>query len=366
MKYKCKICEYSTDRRNNYDKHLNTDKHKFNLKNQNISKMAPQSPRKNILGYVCKYCDKHFKYSRGYSRHISSCRDKNELWYKYSEISSKFSDISSKYDELQGHNMELVEKYEELVDKYDVKCDQLESGLIKTITHKSTNPNVYSFVHGNFTKTKPLVPIKEGDVPTLKFIYDILKKKNGKMALCDELQHHNMHKTLKVFFGDFYIDSYKKDDKETQQFFSTDCARLNYIVRGIVNGVPKWKRDNKGLIISEYLINPVLKYIRKHLETYTQKYLDESFHNAKNGVDKVYAVEKMHRLLAVTKQIDDGTLNSSILRYISAHFKLDQTFIDQYDKNDDKYIKHKTKVKTKVKNKVKTKIKNKVKTKKSR
>ena len=350
MKYECIICNYTTERKSSYDRHNKSARHTYNSNNQIISKTTPLRPHYDpnsakiaTLSNICSYCGKYYTYTRGLTRHMKSCSSKNELLVKYNEISSKYSDISSKYDELQDHNMQLVDKYEELVDKYGVKCETVESDLIKMIKHNSTNPNVYSFVLDKFNKTKPLVPIKEEDVPALSFLKVILSKKNGKMELCDELQHHVLHKTLKVFFGDFYVDSYKKDDKTTQQFFSTDCARLNYVVRSIVDGSPGWERDNKGLIISEYLITPILKYIRNHLSKYTQKYLDYAFKSAKSGIDKVYAVEKIHRFLDITKQIDSGSLNTGILKYISPHFKLDKTYIEKHTTDLNKYIKHRNK-----------------------
>lgn len=358
MKYECIVCNYTTERKSSYTRHNNSARHLYAVKNENISKTTPLRPhydpnsaKKPMITNICSYCGKYYMYMRGLTRHMKSCSAKNELLVKYNEISSKYSDISSKYDELQDHNMKLVGKYEELVDKYGVKCDTVESDLIKMIKHNSTNPNVYSFVLDKFKKTKPLVPIKEEDVPSLKFLKDILSKKNGKMELCDELQHHVLHKTLKVFFGNFYVDSYKKEDKTTQQFFSTDCARLNYVVRSIVDGAPGWERDNKGLIISEYLITPILKYIKKHLTKYTQKYLDYAFMKAKSGADKVHAVEKIHRFLDITKQINNGSLNTGILKYISPHFKLDKSYIDKYDTELSKFIKQKSRKGRKVKRK---------------
>ena len=54
-KYYCKLCNYKTNKKQNYEKHLSSDKHNT----------------KNV--YTCKKCNKFFNHSSSLSRHLKTC-----------------------------------------------------------------------------------------------------------------------------------------------------------------------------------------------------------------------------------------------------------------------------------------------------
>jgi hypothetical protein len=59
--FSCKFCDYNTERKSSYDKHLDTEKHNDNKK---VAKVANN--------FICK-CGNNYKYSSGYSRHLKIC-----------------------------------------------------------------------------------------------------------------------------------------------------------------------------------------------------------------------------------------------------------------------------------------------------
>ena len=64
-KYQCIVCDYFTDIKCNYERHLKSEKH---LKSQTYSKI-----------YKCEYCNKTYKYSQGLSKHLKySCKKSND------------------------------------------------------------------------------------------------------------------------------------------------------------------------------------------------------------------------------------------------------------------------------------------------
>ncbi len=64
-KFVCGMCDYSTSRKSQYDRHLSTDKHK---KVENDSILVPKSAKL----YYCK-CGKVYKHDSGYYRHKKTC-----------------------------------------------------------------------------------------------------------------------------------------------------------------------------------------------------------------------------------------------------------------------------------------------------
>lgn len=76
-KFCCEICDYSSSRKSQYDRHILTDKHK---KSENGSKMVVNDsvlvPKSSRL-YKCE-CGKLYKYDTGYYRHKKTCYIKKE------------------------------------------------------------------------------------------------------------------------------------------------------------------------------------------------------------------------------------------------------------------------------------------------
>jgi hypothetical protein len=70
FKFSCNNCNYFTNRKSQYDRHLNTEKHKINhiVKKYKI----------NTTNYYTCICGKFYKYDSGYYRHKKNC-DKSKV-----------------------------------------------------------------------------------------------------------------------------------------------------------------------------------------------------------------------------------------------------------------------------------------------
>jgi hypothetical protein len=73
--FSCIFCDYNTCKKNDYTKHLSTDKHK---KNENDSKMVVNGSEKSpkVAHFECE-CGKIYKYDSGYYRHKKKCCQPN-------------------------------------------------------------------------------------------------------------------------------------------------------------------------------------------------------------------------------------------------------------------------------------------------
>lgn len=73
-KYCCKICDFYTCKKTDFERHLSTDKHQ---KNENGSKMVENGSdfsKKNELKFYTCNCGKQYKYDSGYYRHKKYCK----------------------------------------------------------------------------------------------------------------------------------------------------------------------------------------------------------------------------------------------------------------------------------------------------
>jgi len=62
-KYRCELCKYYTDRKQNYQTHIESEKHNFRKQN-------------TFLRYTCKICNKTYQSSGGLSKHKRKCKNK--------------------------------------------------------------------------------------------------------------------------------------------------------------------------------------------------------------------------------------------------------------------------------------------------
>jgi hypothetical protein len=69
VKYCCNTCDYNTSKKQDYNRHLLTTKHKINTSKNSVKEKE----------YICKYCKKKFKERTGLWKHKKNCifEDKN-------------------------------------------------------------------------------------------------------------------------------------------------------------------------------------------------------------------------------------------------------------------------------------------------
>jgi len=128
-KFDCKLCDYSTSRSSQYQRHIETDKHKYNVK----STFCQQSSTDfNDLGSKCVCeCGKIYKERSGLWRHKKVCNfyEKN---HNNATIIEKTDDKNDKLIEyLMKENKEIKEMILEIV----------KNGITNTNTNTNTNSN---------------------------------------------------------------------------------------------------------------------------------------------------------------------------------------------------------------------------------
>jgi len=73
-KFFCEVCDYSTSKKYNYEKHLSTSKHIESMSSNNLVENVAKSSN-NV--YSCVYCQKVYKDNSGLWRHKKKCNIKN-------------------------------------------------------------------------------------------------------------------------------------------------------------------------------------------------------------------------------------------------------------------------------------------------
>ena len=71
-KFNCVYCEYTTNNKKDYSKHLSTLKH---INMNEIQHLTTEKSPDELRCYKCKYCDKRYKYRDGLWRHNKKCKE---------------------------------------------------------------------------------------------------------------------------------------------------------------------------------------------------------------------------------------------------------------------------------------------------
>ena len=72
-KFFCVSCQYKTNNKKDYSKHLNTLKHNVFMKKTELQVNTTEYPKEIPKTYQCTYCDKNYKYRDGLWRHSKKC-----------------------------------------------------------------------------------------------------------------------------------------------------------------------------------------------------------------------------------------------------------------------------------------------------
>lgn len=163
--------------------------------------------------------------------------------------------------------------------------------------------------------------------PVLKPIEDmtIIQKSegNGEFEVADIAMYHCKKNTLHKYIGNIIIAYYKEEDNPGQQsIWTTDVARLSYVIRQNAGKNEIWVEDKSGLKVKETIIVPMLEYMSKSLQKKLNSTGEASTKEDLERIGDMTDVLQKIGSLQNKKQI--STLAQQVNRYIAGHFYLDR------------------------------------------
>jgi len=76
QRFSCELCDYYTDKKSSYDKHLTTSKHIKLTKVNTFSNKSCREVADDIKVLICNCCSKTFKSRVGLWKHKQKCNQK--------------------------------------------------------------------------------------------------------------------------------------------------------------------------------------------------------------------------------------------------------------------------------------------------
>jgi hypothetical protein len=355
MSYYCEICDYTATSSSGFSHHKKTQKHlklalpKVNNVNTKLAevntdiatvnmKLANEANNNFNLKFLqCQICKMDFKHKSSLSRHKKTCKVYEDTHAKNNfELEKKFLEKEYKLKlEIAEKEAEMFKKLEkEKSELLKEKSDMLNSFMsnANTIINKaqdntkitaqamqSVSMSALKYANEKFKDTPALLPLENFNINNLDF-----DKQEDKKQLVELLIYNAKQKSLDKLLGEHIVNSYKKENPADQPFHATDCSRLNYIVRELIENALTWSIDKNGIKICSSIIKPLIKKCVTPLLEYQKTLLqlmNTGDYTKQNEVEII---------INVIMSIDSGTLENEINKYIAPYFNLDKNKIKEF------------------------------------
>ena len=326
--FTCAHCNYTTNRSANYSRHLSSTKHinKVNdepttdngtstvlicsaTNEQNFvnQKTNENEKVKEYMINMCSYCNKGFSRSDNLTKHLRYCLNRQKFETKLTE--------KIKFLENKNKNQVVEMKYIETEkNHYKDEMNHYKKLLIEAGKLVKTSVNALTYVVDNYDDAPVIKQIKFNDITT---------KRMNTIQFIEEILSAYKHKTLNKYLGDLIIGIYKKKNPEDQSLWNTDTYRLTYLLKELLeNKTSNWIVDKKGSKTIEYIIDPVLKHIKKLMLKYNTYVSKKKI--KPNSVDFEIALENSKVIVKLANEIDDGITGKAMLKYISPKMRLEK------------------------------------------
>ncbi len=254
--FNCNICNYKSDRKENFIRHCNSQNH-INI--EEIKKM-------------CCLCNKQYKSLRTYKIHKKTIHNNNKI----NNVSAKINNTDNNTT-INTTNTNVICKLDKMDIKIDNKIDEVKEEIkeeiqnskkeVVTVVNKAITKasSLIKYLMQNHRSVPPLKRIKKEEcIPILRLEYD-----------CPEIEGD--YSLQKMFIRDYsnniFVPNIAKsilkiinhEQQDKQPIYNTDSTRYNYVVK---TSAELWNEDKSGIKFTDYIIRPLLRYIRELNDDY--------------------------------------------------------------------------------------------------
>ena len=330
MSYNCLYCNYETIDAANFARHKKTKKHLKNLDINNqknkvsIPEVSLEYPdsiplvsqttiKTTTEDSECEFCKLRFTKKNNYYRHRKNCQ------IKYESKQEVEKEYKNKMDLMEKEILKkLLDEKSEMLTNFMSNANVLlnkanDNTKITAQAMQCVSISALKYANEKFKETPALLPLDNFNINNLNFDNDEDKKQ-----LVEILIYNAKHKSLDKLLGDHIIKYYKKENPEDQCFHTTDCSRLNYIVRELIENALIWSVDKNGIKICSSIVRPLINKCISALLEHQKVLLNDM------SLGQLNKQKEVELIIDIIISIDSGLLESDINKYIAPYFNLEK------------------------------------------
>jgi hypothetical protein len=309
----CKLCNFTSDIDKYFNQHCNTKTH---LSNEQLKK-------------YCVLCDKTYKSVETYNNHKKTKHIKRFKKNHKSDKSDNTSDnnINNKLNDMNANiNANINDKIEEVKVEIHNSKKEVVTVVNKALTKASS---LIKYLMLNHRSVPPLKKIKKEEcIPILRLSYDCPEKEGDyslqQMFIRDFSKNIFVSNIAKAILK---IINHEQQDK--QPIYNTDSTRYNYVVK---TSTELWNEDKSGIKFTDYIIRPLLRYIRELNEDYITNVLEKVNMRKNTFIQNEMHVNELDTSYNLDISVTNDHLIKPLLKELSPYLRFLQQELEELEK----------------------------------
>ena len=305
--YFCKLCDFKTSRKENYNNHISTSKHKNNVYNSNE--------------YKCEKCNYSTSTQQNFQKHLESNKHKNKTQTQHENETFGIKLFTKLDDELKETKNELKETKEKMVNiennivNHIVSLKEtINSNQQSTTTTNSHNTNTTNTT--NNTNSHNTFNLQFFLNETCKDAMNITEFAESIEVGIKELKFLGKKGYVEAI-SSLIINNLNKLDITKRPMHCSDVKRENIYIRT----KNAWEKENKGKELTNNLIEDVQRANTIALQGKYQEEFPQCMTDYNSKEHKEYG-EIAYQAFGGKGDIDD--LNKKIIRRIVKEIQIDK------------------------------------------
>ena len=356
--HKCKCCNFETTFKYKYDKHLLTKKH-LNIANSNKEEIGKEIEEDVVEEYtnnkyMCNICEFNSQQKCDYDRHIKTQKHKNnkimiqqielntndKVYVKVDKVDiliKQNETVLKQNEDFKKHNETVISQNEELRKKIEML--EKSNQELKDTNNQNTNKivkearglkkSILTILNTNFRDTPSIDYIQEDEFKReLEAEYKAkINDKENKLFMRIFSDYEN--KKLVKSISDIILKIVKKEDKKSQSVFNIDSSRGNYATK--IEDC--WFNDKSGLQLKKYTLEMVIKYMINVLDKFRLKLVQVREENMKNSTREKsdFIMKYQSILLEVIAFLTNSNTHKKIILHMCPELRMDQKLLESIE-----------------------------------
>ncbi len=317
--FNCILCNFSSLHQRNYSQHCKTQIH---LKNE-----------ENKL-YCCK-CDKYFKTLVSYKTHKIKYHNNKKKEQKQTTLIN--NNINNNKNINNINNKDINDKLDDINNNINNNINDVKQEInnskkeVVTVVNKAINKasSLIKYLMENHRSVPPLQKItRKQCIPQLRLEYECPEKENDYSLQKLFIKDH--HRNLFVpNIAKSILKMINYNNKNKQAIYNTDSTRYNYVIKTTSE---IWNEDKSGIKFTDYIIRPLLRYIRELVEDYIDNYLDKINMYKNNQYENEILLDEKEQAYTFDTALFHEQLIKPLLKELTPHLRFLQEELDELEK----------------------------------
>ena len=336
MIYSCKCCNFETNIKTDYSRHLKTVKHINNFKTNTY----------------CNICNKNYSTNQTFKYHYKTKHSNNIMHSAHNNIMhsaqnknitlENIKTISDNINKMQENVSDNINKLEQNVANNINKSNKEVVKVVNKAINRASS--LIKYLMENHKTTPPLRKLQQkASIDLLRIDYN-----------CPLDNTKNPYALEKTFISDYRNDTfiknicksilnivnYKNPDK--QPIWNTDCSRFHYVIK---TAIDKWDEDKAGIKFTEYVIKPVLDYVAELINTYRTEYLATQLDKNKCTTEELlYILKLMGHACDLQTELNNLYFIKPILKELSPYLRFLESELEEIEQEELEELEEKEKL----------------------